>query len=108
MVGDTSYDAEAAKEASTSAVGILTGGVSKESLLEAGCLVVAQVVHDLASFFQANRSQSSDAAQPQHVVRPANLGDAAPDRTGSHLGTKFQERLFFRRGVTSNDWSDFL
>jgi HAD superfamily hydrolase (TIGR01549 family) len=62
MVGDTPYDAEAAKEASTSAAGVLTGGFSKETLLEAGCLVVARQVHDLATFFQPNPSQSSDAA----------------------------------------------
>lgn len=41
MVGDTPYDAEAAIEAGTSAAGVLTGGFSREALLEAGCLAVA-------------------------------------------------------------------
>jgi len=41
MVGDTPYDAEAAVGAGTSAAGVLTGGFSREALLEAGCLAVA-------------------------------------------------------------------
>jgi len=41
MVGDTPYDAEAAIEAGTSAAGVLTGGFSREALLEAGCFAVA-------------------------------------------------------------------
>jgi phosphoglycolate phosphatase-like HAD superfamily hydrolase len=42
MVGDTPYDAEAAVEASASAAGVLTGGFSREALLEAGCFAVAE------------------------------------------------------------------
>jgi phosphoglycolate phosphatase-like HAD superfamily hydrolase len=41
MVGDTPYDAEAAVGAGTSAAGVLTGGFSREALLEAGCFAVA-------------------------------------------------------------------
>ena len=41
MVGDTPYDAEAAVGAGTSAAGVLTGGFSREVLLAAGCLAVA-------------------------------------------------------------------
>jgi HAD superfamily hydrolase (TIGR01549 family) len=41
MVGDTPYDAEAAVEAGASAAGVLTGGFSREALLEAGCFAVA-------------------------------------------------------------------
>ena len=47
MIGDTPYDAEAALGASTSAVGVLTGGFSRETLAEAGCFAVAKELQDL-------------------------------------------------------------
>jgi phosphoglycolate phosphatase-like HAD superfamily hydrolase len=49
MVGDTPYDAEAAVGAGTSAAGVLTGGFSREALLEAGCLAVADDLQALLS-----------------------------------------------------------
>jgi HAD superfamily hydrolase (TIGR01549 family) len=47
MIGDTPYDAEAARGAGTAAAGLLTGGFSKEALTEAGCFVVAGELRDL-------------------------------------------------------------
>jgi HAD superfamily hydrolase (TIGR01509 family) len=47
MIGDTPYDAEAALGAGTSAVGVLTGGFSREALAEAGCFAVAKELQDL-------------------------------------------------------------
>jgi phosphoglycolate phosphatase-like HAD superfamily hydrolase len=47
MIGDTPYDAEAALGASTSAVGVLTGGFSREALMEAGCFAVAKQLQEL-------------------------------------------------------------
>ena len=41
MVGDTPYDAEAGIEAGAKAAGVLTGGFSKQTLTQAGCLAVA-------------------------------------------------------------------
>ncbi len=49
MVGDTPYDAEAAVEAGASAAGVLTGGFSREVLLAAGCLAVADDLLSLKS-----------------------------------------------------------
>ena len=63
MIGDTPYDAEAAKEASTNAAGVLTGGFSKETLLQAGCLAVVRQIRDLSLCLQADPPRSSDAAE---------------------------------------------
>jgi HAD superfamily hydrolase (TIGR01549 family) len=63
MIGDTPYDAEAAQEAGTSAAGVLSGGFSKETLLEAGCLAVARQVHDLIAALQSDAPRSSEAAE---------------------------------------------
>ena len=41
MIGDTPYDAEAARGAGTAAAGLLTGGFPREALTEAGCFAVA-------------------------------------------------------------------
>lgn len=49
MVGDTPYDAEAAVEAGAFAAGVLTGGFSREVLLAAGCLAVADDLLSLKS-----------------------------------------------------------
>ncbi|MGB8608227.1 HAD family hydrolase [Bradyrhizobium sp.] len=44
MVGDTPYDAEAAKAVGVPALGLLSGGFTRAALLEAGCFEVAQEV----------------------------------------------------------------
>jgi HAD superfamily hydrolase (TIGR01549 family) len=41
MIGDTPYDAEAAREAGTHAAGLLSGGFAKSVLSDAGCFAVA-------------------------------------------------------------------
>jgi HAD superfamily hydrolase (TIGR01549 family) len=51
MIGDTPYDAEAARGAGTAAAGLLTGGFAKEALAEAGCLVVVKDLGELLSCF---------------------------------------------------------
>ena len=63
VIGDTPYDAEAASGAGTASVGVLTGGFSKETLLQAGCLSVAQEVRDLVSYLNADQPPSSEAAE---------------------------------------------
>ena len=47
MIGDTPYDAEAARGAGTAAAGLLTGGFAQEALAEAGCFVVAKDLREL-------------------------------------------------------------
>jgi HAD superfamily hydrolase (TIGR01549 family) len=63
VIGDTPYDAEAASGAGTASVGVLTGGFSKETLLQAGCLSVAQEVRDLVSYLNADQPPTSEAAE---------------------------------------------
>ena len=63
VIGDTPYDAEAACGAGTASAGVLTGGFSKETLLQAGCLSVAQEVRDLVSYLNADQPPSSEAAE---------------------------------------------
>jgi HAD superfamily hydrolase (TIGR01509 family) len=52
MIGDTPYDAEAARGAGTAAAGLLTGGFAREALAEAGCSVVANEMRELLSRLQ--------------------------------------------------------
>ena len=40
VVGDTPYDAEAARTAGLTSVGVLCGGFSEEALRSAGCVAV--------------------------------------------------------------------
>jgi phosphoglycolate phosphatase-like HAD superfamily hydrolase len=40
MIGDTPYDAEAARGAGTAAAGLLTGGLVDEVLTDAGCFAL--------------------------------------------------------------------
>jgi phosphoglycolate phosphatase-like HAD superfamily hydrolase len=61
VIGDTPYDAEAASGAGTASAGVLTGGFSKEALLQAGCLAVAGEVRDLVSCLQVDQQPSSEA-----------------------------------------------
>ena len=47
MVGDSTWDAEAAKRAGLDTVGVLTGGFSEQELLDAGCAVVFASMDEL-------------------------------------------------------------
>jgi phosphoglycolate phosphatase-like HAD superfamily hydrolase len=47
MIGDTPYDAEAARGAGTAAAGLLTRGFVEEVLTEAGCFAVAKNLNEL-------------------------------------------------------------
>lgn len=63
VIGDTPYDAEAASGAGTASAGVLTGGFSREVLLQAGCLAVAGEVRDLVSWLKADQPPASEAAE---------------------------------------------
>src|SRR5258708_36447026 len=47
MIGDTPFDAQAARRAGATAWGTLTGGHPRSSLIDAGCSVVVPAVEDL-------------------------------------------------------------
>ncbi len=47
VVGDTPYDAEAARNAGLKAVGVLSGGFSEQALREAGCIAIYRDPEDL-------------------------------------------------------------
>jgi phosphoglycolate phosphatase-like HAD superfamily hydrolase len=50
MIGDTSYDAEAALGAGIPAAGVLTGGLSSEALTEAGSEANKDTSRDLRDY----------------------------------------------------------
>jgi HAD superfamily hydrolase (TIGR01549 family) len=47
MIGDSTWDAEAAKRAGVETIGVLTGGFSEQELLDAGCSVVFESIAEL-------------------------------------------------------------
>ncbi|HEY8381223.1 MAG TPA: HAD family phosphatase [Microvirga sp.] len=51
VVGDTPYDAEAARQAGIACVGVLSGGFSEESLRAAGCLAVYAGPEEMARLY---------------------------------------------------------
>jgi HAD superfamily hydrolase (TIGR01549 family) len=54
MIGDTPYDAEAARSAGVAAAGLLTGGFAKEALLEAGCAMVVDNLQELLTCLESS------------------------------------------------------
>jgi phosphoglycolate phosphatase-like HAD superfamily hydrolase len=50
MTGDTPYDAEAARGAGVSALGVLTGGFSQTALKDAGCFAAIKEVGEIQKF----------------------------------------------------------
>jgi phosphoglycolate phosphatase-like HAD superfamily hydrolase len=52
MIGDTPFDAQAARSAGATAWGTLTGGHARSSLIDAGCSVVVASAGDFARYFQ--------------------------------------------------------
>ncbi len=49
VIGDTPYDAVAAKKAGLKIIGVLSGGWAKEKLIQAGC---AEVFEDIAAIYE--------------------------------------------------------
>jgi len=47
MIGDSTWDCEAAKAAKVRSIGVLTGGFSEQELLDAGCVVVFESIEEL-------------------------------------------------------------
>ena len=47
MVGDSTWDCEAAKRAGIETVAVLTGGFSEQELRDAGAVVVFESIEDL-------------------------------------------------------------
>jgi phosphoglycolate phosphatase-like HAD superfamily hydrolase len=47
MVGDSTWDCEAARRCGIQTVGLLTGGFSEQELLDAGAAVVFESIGDL-------------------------------------------------------------
>jgi HAD superfamily hydrolase (TIGR01549 family) len=64
MTGDTPYDAEAARGAGVSALGVLTGGFSQAILKKAGCLAAINEVGDLHGFLLPPERNSRVGAPP--------------------------------------------
>jgi phosphoglycolate phosphatase-like HAD superfamily hydrolase len=55
MTGDTPYDAEAARGAGVSALGVLTGGFSHAALKDAGCYAAIKEVGEMQKFLATRR-----------------------------------------------------
>lgn len=47
VIGDTPYDAEAARKAQMKSIGVLSGGFAEQALRDAGCIAVYRDVEDL-------------------------------------------------------------
>jgi phosphoglycolate phosphatase-like HAD superfamily hydrolase len=66
MIGDTPFDAQAARAAGVTAWGTLTGGHTRSSLIDAGCSAVVRSVEDFARYFQRERPPVSKVSMHQH------------------------------------------
>lgn len=67
VIGDSPYDAEAAKRAGLAAVGVRCGGFPESSLREAGCIAIYQDPEDLLRNYDASplaRGKRSVIASP--------------------------------------------
>lgn len=54
VVGDTPYDAEAARKAGLKSVGVLSGGFSEQALRDAGCIAVYRDVEDILQNYESS------------------------------------------------------
>jgi phosphoglycolate phosphatase-like HAD superfamily hydrolase len=65
MIGDTPFDAQAARSAGATAWGTLTGGHARSSLIDAGCSVVVSSVGDFEPFFRREKPLVSPVSTHQ-------------------------------------------
>jgi phosphoglycolate phosphatase-like HAD superfamily hydrolase len=66
VIGDTPFDAQAARSAGATAWGTLTGGHARSSLIDAGCSMVVSSVADFGRYFQRERPLASAMSTQQH------------------------------------------
>jgi HAD superfamily hydrolase (TIGR01509 family) len=67
VIGDTPYDAEAARAAGMRAVGVLSGGFSAESLRSAGCIAIYDGPEDLLRRYDSSPLASDAAGQTRQA-----------------------------------------
>jgi phosphoglycolate phosphatase-like HAD superfamily hydrolase len=80
MIGDTPFDAQAARRAGTDAWGTLTGGHAKSSLIDAGCSIVVSSIEDFERYIQQESPQASSASQIDSEKTAAKSAAAAKPR----------------------------
>jgi phosphoglycolate phosphatase-like HAD superfamily hydrolase len=66
MIGDTPFDAQAARRAGATAWGTLSGGHPRSSLIDAGCSVVVPSVGDFGRYFEREKPLLSNVRAYQH------------------------------------------
>ncbi|MBJ6127967.1 HAD family hydrolase [Microvirga splendida] len=54
VIGDTPYDAEAARKAQMKSIGVLSGGFTEQALRDAGCIAVYRDVEDLLRHYDSS------------------------------------------------------
>ena len=54
VIGDTPYDAEAARKAQLKSIGVLSGGFTEQALKDAGCIAVYRDVEDLLRHYDSS------------------------------------------------------
>jgi HAD superfamily hydrolase (TIGR01549 family) len=64
MIGDTPYDATAARAAGVSALGVLTGGFRDQALKDAGCFAVVREIADMREALASPEAASQVAMSP--------------------------------------------
>ena len=64
MIGDTPYDAQAARAAGVSALGVLTGGFRDQALKDAGCLAVVKEIGDMTEVMASPEAASQIVMSP--------------------------------------------
>jgi phosphoglycolate phosphatase-like HAD superfamily hydrolase len=66
MIGDTPFDAQAARCAGATAWGTLSGGHARSSLIDAGCSLVVNSVTDFGRYFRRKEPLASLLPAHQH------------------------------------------
>jgi len=66
MIGDTPFDAQAARRAGASAWGTLSGGHTRSSLIDAGCSLVVSSVGDFERYLAREEPLASPVSMHEH------------------------------------------
>jgi phosphoglycolate phosphatase-like HAD superfamily hydrolase len=66
MIGDTPFDAQAARRAGASAWGTLSGGHTRSSLMDAGCSLVVSSVGDFERYLAREEPLASPVSMHEH------------------------------------------
>jgi hypothetical protein len=105
-IGDTPYDAEAARKAGIPTIGMLCGGFTEADLRKGGCVAVYPGPGALLACFGASPLALSDVTRAQVVLARCQPTRVRPEASRAGIvGSGWRSEIATGRGLRGREWA---